>query len=261
MIAPSFSFIPSKKTSLNVDLVYSMNNSRIDRGQPIFGASSPNDIYATPTSLAIGAPNDFYKVKNLQLSANLTHAFTDNFSVNASYMKFSWNESLLEHRTSNTFAVDGNGQEIPSKVAMQVFDRLQKIYSDNINLFFRWKVETGAIKQTVLVGYDQIQQIRPVGSTQNVARGYRNAANTGIITTYNQANKSAYLLDAAGNPVPNVAHFDLQNVQYPIRYRETLRANLSLKKLLLAPASIILLFEGSKGPPLLGLLKVAALCG
>jgi iron complex outermembrane receptor protein len=217
MIAPSFSFIPSEKTSLNVDMVYSQNNSRIDRGQPIFGASSASDIFATPISLAIGAPNDFYKVKNLQLSANLTHAFSDNFSLNASYMKFSWSEALLEHRTSNVFAVDGAGQEIASQVAMQVFDRLQKIHSDNVNLFFRWKLESGAVKQTLLLGYDQIQQIRPVGSTQNVARGYRNAANTGIISTYNPANKSAYLLDAAGNPVPNVAHFDLQNVQYPIR--------------------------------------------
>jgi len=216
MIAPSFSFIPSKKTSLNVDLVYNTNNSRIDRGQPIFGATSSNDIYATPISLAIGAPNDFYKVKNIQLSANFTHAFTDNFSVNASYMKFGWDEKLLEHRTSNAYAVDGAGKEISSKVAMQVFDRLQKLYSDNMNVFFRWKAQHGIFKHTLLAGYDHIQQTRPAGGTQNVARGYRNAANTGVINTYNPANKSAYLLDTDGNPVPNVAHFDLQNVQYPI---------------------------------------------
>ncbi|RYE36540.1 MAG: TonB-dependent siderophore receptor [Sphingobacteriaceae bacterium] len=217
MIAPSFSFIPSKKTSLNVDLVYNASNSRIDRGQPIFGATSNTAIYATPISLALGAPNDFYKVKNLQLSANLTHQFTDYLSLNASYMKFIWDEALLEHRTSNTYAVDGSNKEISNLVAMQVFDRLQKLYSDNINLFLNWKLQKTAVKQTILVGYDNISQTRPVGSTQNVARGYRNAANNGIIATYNPANKSAYLLDKNGNPVPNVAFFDIQNVQYPIR--------------------------------------------
>lgn len=217
MFAPSFSFLPSEKTRINVDLVYNQNNSKIDRGQPIFGASSVNDIYATPISLAIGAPNDFYKVKNLQLNLGLTHDFNDHLSFNASYMKFAWDEKLLEHRTSNTFAVDGSGKEIPSKVAMQVFDRLQKISSDNINAFFRYKIKHGNLAHTLLLGYDFIQQIRPVGSTQNVARGYRNATNTGVLNSYNPARKSDYLLDAAGNPVPNVAHFDLQNVQYPIR--------------------------------------------
>jgi len=217
MLAPSFSFFPSKKTAINVDLVYSSNNSRIDRGQPVFGGSSPEDLYKTPISLAIGAPNDFYRVKNLQLSANLTHEFSDRLSFNGSYMKFGWTENLQEHRTSNGYGVNGAGLQMPTMVAMQVLDRIQKIYSDNVNLFFRYKVATGTFKHTILLGYDNIQQTRPVGSTANVARGYRNATNTGSIASYNPANKSAYLLDASGNPVPNVAHFDLQNVQYPIR--------------------------------------------
>ena len=126
MIAPSFSFLPSKHTRINVDFVFNQNNSKIDRGQPVFGASSGSDIYATPISLAIGAPNDFYKVKNLQLNLGLTHDFNEKLSFNASYMKFGWDEKLLEHRTSNTFAVDGDGKEIPSQVAMQVFDRVQR---------------------------------------------------------------------------------------------------------------------------------------
>lgn len=217
MLAPSFSFMPSKQTSINVDLVFSHNNSRIDRGQPVFGASASNDIFSTPISLAIAAPNDFYKVRNLQLNVGMTHEFSERLSLNVSYMKFGWDEKLLEHRTSNIFAIDGRGMEIPTKVAMQVFDRLQKLSSDNINGFFRQKVAHGIFTHTILLGYDHIQQIRPQGSSQNVARGYRNASNTAVISTFDPANPSAYLLDEAGNPVPNVAHFDLTNVQYPIR--------------------------------------------
>ncbi len=217
LIAPSITYLPSPKTALNVDLVYNYNKSRIDRGQPIFGASSNGDIYSTPISLAINAANDYYNVRNLQFNFNLSHAFTRNFSVNATYMKYGWDEDLSEHRTTNTFAVDSAGKEIPSQVGMQLLERMQKLYSDNLNLFATLKAGKGQLKQTILVGYDYIAQLRPVGGTQNVARGYRNAANNGVINNYNRNNKSAYLLDSKGNPVPNVAHFDLQNVQYPIR--------------------------------------------
>jgi iron complex outermembrane receptor protein len=217
MVAPSITYLPSPKTALNVDLVYNYNKSRIDRGQPIFGAGSEGDIYSTPISLAINAPNDYYNVRNLQFNFSLSHAFTNNLSVNATYMKYGWDESLSEHRTTNIFAVDGAGKDIPSQVGMQVVDRLQKLFSDNLNLFATLKAGKGEFKQTMLLGYDYIAQLRPTGGSQNVARGYRNAANNGIINTYNPANKAAYLLDAKGNPVPNVAHFDLQNVQYPIR--------------------------------------------
>lgn len=217
MLAPSFSFMPSQKTSINVDLVFSHNNSRIDRGQPVFGATASNDIFSTPISLAIAAPNDFYKVRNLQLNAGMTHEFSEQLSLNISYMKFGWDEKLLEHRTSNIFAVNGQGKEIPTKVAMQVFDRIQRLSSDNINGFLRQKLEHGIFKHTILLGYDHVQQVRPQGSSQNVARGYRNASNTAVLSSFDPANPSAYLLDEAGNPVPNVAHFDLNNVQYPIR--------------------------------------------
>lgn len=217
MIAPSVTFIPTSKTRLNIDLVYSNTNTRIDRGQPIFGATSQTDIYATPISLALGAANDYYKVKNLQLSASLSHAFTDNVAINISAMRFGWDEALLEHRTTNLYAVDGDGKEIPTLMGMQVFDRLQKMYSDNVNMYTTWKSNPGNLQQTLLIGYDYIRQERPDGGAQNTARGYRNAANDGVIVTYNPANKTAYLLDKDGNPVPNVPYFDLQQIQYPIR--------------------------------------------
>src|SRR5690606_24268249 len=101
VIAPSISFIPTDRTQVNIDFVYSKTKSRLDRGQPIFGASAGTDLYSTPVSFAIGKENDYANELNLYTTASLQHKFSDRISFNASYMKFLYDEDLLEHRTSN----------------------------------------------------------------------------------------------------------------------------------------------------------------
>src|SRR5690606_10846618 len=66
-----------------------------------------------------------------------------------------------------------------------------------------------------LVGYDYIQNVSPVGGSNYNAAGYRNAANNGAISTYDPANRDAYLI-IDNRPVPNVPHFDLTNPSYSI---------------------------------------------
>src|SRR5688572_14503234 len=119
VVAPSISFIPTDRTKVNIDFVYSKTKSRLDRGQPIFGASAGTDLYSTPVSFAIGKENDYAHELNLYTTASLQHKFTDRISFNASYMKFMYEEDLLEHRTSNRYAVDVDGVEIPSLMEMQ----------------------------------------------------------------------------------------------------------------------------------------------
>src|SRR5690606_3650112 len=53
VVAPSISFIPNDRTQVNIDFVYTKTKSRLDRGQPIFGASAGADLYSTPISFAI----------------------------------------------------------------------------------------------------------------------------------------------------------------------------------------------------------------
>jgi len=48
VIAPSISFIPDDKTQVNFDFVYSKTNSKLDRGQPIFGATAGTNLNSTP---------------------------------------------------------------------------------------------------------------------------------------------------------------------------------------------------------------------
>jgi len=215
VIAPSISFIPTDRTQFNVDFVYSKTKSRLDRGQPIFGATAGTDLYSTPVSFAIGKENDYAHEVNLYTTASLQHKFTDRISFNASYMKFLYDEDLLEHRTSNRYAVDADGVEIPTLMGMRTIRRKRKNYNDNITLYLVNDFNTGQLAHKLLVGYDYIQNVSPVGGSNYSAQGYRNAANNGAINTYDPANRDDYLI-VDNRPVPNVPHFDLANPDYSI---------------------------------------------
>lgn len=216
LVAPSVSFLPNDKTRVNFDFVYSATLGKLDRGQPIFGATAGTDLNSTPISFAIGQANDFHNEKNFYLTTSVTHELTNNISLNASYLKYGYEEDLLEHRTSNNFAVDGDGNQIPTLMEMQTIRRERKSYNDNLTTYLTFELTTGALMHKLLAGYDFIQQTVPLGGASENARGYRNASNTGVINTYNPENKDQYLLDAEGNPVPNVPHFDLVNPSYTI---------------------------------------------
>lgn len=215
VIAPSISFIPTHRTQVNVDFVYSKTRSRLDRGQPIFGASAGTDLNSTPISFAIGKENDYANELNLYTTASLQHKFSDRISFNASYMKFLYDEDLLEHRTSNRYAVDADGTEIPTLMEMQTIRRKRKNYNDNITLYFVGDFNTGPLTHKLLVGYDYIQNVSPVGGSNYNAQGYRNATNNAAIGGYNPANRDNYLI-RDNRPVPNVPHFDLTNPDYSI---------------------------------------------
>lgn len=213
VIAPSISFIPDEKTQVNFDFVYSKTNSRLDRGQAIFGATAGTNLNSTPISFAIGKTNDFENELNLSATASLTRKINDNITFNASYMKFLYDEDLLEHRTSNSYAVDAAGSPIPTKMGMISNRRQTKNYNDNLTLYFVSNFTTGPLKHKLVTGYDYILNTRPVGSSTYTATGYRKV--DGTFGNYNK-NTPALFIMKDGLPVPNVPHFDLVNPDYSI---------------------------------------------
>jgi iron complex outermembrane receptor protein len=219
MVAPSISFLPTDRTRLNFDLVINTFGGKLDRGQPIFGASAGTDLNSTPINFAIGQANDYQETELAYVTLSLNHKFTDNFSFNASYLRFAFREDLFEHRTSNRFAVDGNGDQIPTLMGMRISAREQEFINDNLNSYFIYEANTGEIEHKLLAGYDYNQQIRPIGggiiftSSNEI---YRTV--DGELAAYDPETPELFLWDENGNPVPNIPHFDLQDPEYELRY-------------------------------------------
>ena len=221
VVAPSISFLPDEKTMVNFDIVYSATNGKLDRGQPIFGAAAGTNLNSTPLSFAIGKQSDYQKELHLYSTLSMQRKITDRLSLNASYMKYMYNENLLEHRTSNRYGTDADGKSIPTLMEMQTIRRVTRNYTDNLNLYLNSTWNTGPLEHKMLVGYDHISYLSPVGNSNYNASGFRNAEGTGIVmnngrpAAYNPKNKAAYLI-RDNIPVPNVPYFDLQKPDYSI---------------------------------------------
>lgn len=215
VLAPSFSFIPNDRTRVNFDLVYQYNKGRLDRGQPIFGASSGTDLYSTPISFAIGRKNDYQNELNLFSTISLQHRFSDHITFNASYLKSFYDEDLLEHRTSNQYAVDSLGNQIPTLMGMQTIRRLRKNYIDNLSTYFNFDFNTGPFEHKLLIGYDHIQETFPKGNSTYNASGFLSSDGTRTYSTYDPQHPERYQFEN-GIPKANVPYFDLANPDYSI---------------------------------------------
>lgn len=207
VIAPSISFIPTEKTRINFDLVYNKSNSRLDRGQAVFGN---NDIYSVPVSKSLSQINDYLNEENYMITTSLNHKLTERLQFNVAYVRTGYEEDLLEHRTANSYAKDSAGNLLPTLVEMQVFIRKRKRFVDNISSFFTYDFNIGRTEHKLLVGYDYSQERQPFGGSQSQANGYRRK--DGTAAAYDPAKGSNFLMETVGGvrrPVSNVAHFDL----------------------------------------------------
>ena len=214
LLSPSFTYLASEQTAINVELIYSDMKGKLDRGQPIFGAEAGvTDLNSTPLSLNLGAPNDFFNSKQLIITGNLTHQFSDQIGFTTTYMKQTWKEDLQENRTTNGFGVDIDNNPIPTLAAMRFIQRQQSWSVDNVNSYFNFDFDTGELKHKLLVGYDLHSWAKLKGGGQNQARGY--LLNDGTVTNaYDPNNAAAYqTYTYAGMilPKPNVPHFNLED--------------------------------------------------
>jgi iron complex outermembrane receptor protein len=220
LLTPSISYIPDDKTSINIEMILSDLEGNLDRGQPIFGAvAGITNLNSTPISLNLGASNDFFKSKELITTALFSHKFTKSISFNAAYMKQTWQEDLLEHRTNNAFAPDITNQPVNSLVGMQLVQRKQNWDVDNFNAYLNFDFSTGKFNHKLLIGYDLQSWEKLKGGGQNAARGFllNNGSVANSFVLANAANYQTIVVDGRTIPKPNVPHFNLSNPTYTLR--------------------------------------------
>lgn len=231
LISPSLSYLPNEKTAVNVEMIFSDMTGNLDRGQPIFGAvAGHTDLKSTPVTLNLGAASDYFKSKELVLMASLSHRFNEVLSFNTNYMKQTWQEDLREHRTTNAYATDINGQQVTSLVGMQFVQRQQHWSVDNLNTFLSAKGKTGSVQHRVLLGYDLSSWEKLKGGGQNSARGYllKDGTVAGAFSPANAANYQTITYNNQLLPKPNVNYFDLNNPSYAIRNADDYNLNIRL---------------------------------
>ena len=82
LVSPSISYIPSSRTAINAEMIYSNSTGTLDRGQPIFGAiAGVTDLNSTPINLNLGAANDFFKSKEMIITTSVSHKFSETSRV------------------------------------------------------------------------------------------------------------------------------------------------------------------------------------
>ncbi|MEJ8802084.1 TonB-dependent receptor [Pontibacter sp. H249] len=162
IIAPTVTFLPTDKTTINAEMVYSNFNGYLDRGLVVRGG----DLFALPFSFALNQPNDYFKVNDFYLNASLNHKFTDWLSFNASYLKFTYSEDLKEHRTLNTYA------DAPANTIMNLryYERVAEEYTNSFSGYFALNANTGSIKHKIALGADYIEFDTDKSSTTWEAR-------------------------------------------------------------------------------------------
>lgn len=212
LFSPSVTFVPNEKTSVNVEMIFNDLYGNLDRGQPIFGAvAGKTDLNSTPRTLNLGAPDDFFKTRDLMIMGSVAHHFNRSVSFNASYMKQYWRENLQEHRTTNSFVPDMNNKPISNLAMMQFVQRKQKWAVDNINVYFNFTFKTGPVHHQALIGYDSQIWEKQKGGQQNAARGFL-LKDGSVVSSYNPAKAADYQTVNYNGillPKPNVDPFDL----------------------------------------------------
>ncbi|GAB3298101.1 TonB-dependent siderophore receptor [Hymenobacter tenuis] len=185
MVAPTVTFRPTDKTTLNAELVYTHIDGYLDRGLPIRGG----DLYALPRSFTLSQPSDYFRTSTYYLNASLNHRFTNWLSFNASYLDFTYREDLSEHRTLNSYA------DAPANTVMNLryFDRRAEEYTKNLASYFVLTAATGPVQHKVVTGVDYIRFTTDPQSTMFEAR--------------------RKLVDGVATPLT----FDLKNPRYEIQ--------------------------------------------
>lgn len=212
VIAPTVTFLPTERTTLNAELVYSLFDGFLNRGLAI-PAQNLDDV---DRSLSLSQPSDGYTVEDVYLHASLNHRLADDLSLNLAYLRYAWSEDLAEHRTLNKWKDDG----VQLVSTMRYWERLNRTQTDNLSAYLTLRRRTGPLSHTLVAGADWIHFYTD-GGTVWEARTRRVPVEREIT---NAAGETVTVTELVEQPLT----FDLRNPVY--RHRGNDIANYVFRK-------------------------------
>jgi iron complex outermembrane receptor protein len=145
-LAPSVSYTPNNKLSLNLDLSVSKTNSVVDRGQP--GLQNDPDLHSTPLRLNVSQPGDYLRETDISSIITISYKFNQHISINSSYLNYIVKQQLSEHGMKEYITDDS--------VYLYYANRNTDAITHNITNYAVFNFNTGKLNHQLLAGYDII---------------------------------------------------------------------------------------------------------
>ena len=146
-VAPSFSFIPNERLSLNLDFSLSHINTILDRGQP--GILGDANLLSTPIKLNVTQPGDYLHETDIASIASFSYKINDRLSYNMGYLNYITQQNVADHGLENYITND----------SIDLYFTKWKYHTvtNTVSNYFSYKFNTGKLNHQLVAGYDYIQ--------------------------------------------------------------------------------------------------------
>ena len=145
-VAPSLSYQPNSKISLNIDFSFSHTNSIVNRGQP--GLENSTDLLATPINLSLTQLGDHLHEDDLATDVLFQYKINPHITFNSGYLNYITKQNVAEHGFKDYITTDS--------VDLYYTQWRYHTVTNTFSNYFNFNVNTGLLKHNFIAGYDYI---------------------------------------------------------------------------------------------------------
>lgn len=146
-VAPSLSFIPNEKISLNFDFSLSHVNTILDRGQP--GILDDPDLLSTPAGLSLRQPGDYLNETDIASVVSFSYKINDHLSYNLGYLNYIAKQDVADHGLKDYITNDS--------VDLYFTQWNYHTVTNTLSNYLSYKFNIGGLNHQMVTGYDYIQ--------------------------------------------------------------------------------------------------------